>query len=137
MKTGVRSLALLQLRFPPLAWELPYATGVALKRQERKKKEKKGCAKEAREWNGLECMRRPCDTGRSRLFGEPLQHEGGLSVTVLVDGWSCLSVRVPTGDRGHSNWGEIEKGTLGYTTNKVQCSSLWPATGGGLYNAWA
>ena len=34
---------------PPLAWELPYATGVALKRKKKGKRERKGGRKEGRQ----------------------------------------------------------------------------------------
>ena len=39
---------------PPLAWELPYATGVALKRQKEKKKKKKKILHYATAWMNLE-----------------------------------------------------------------------------------
>jgi len=48
MSCGVTDLALIwQLLFPiqPLAWELPYAKGTALKRQKKRKEKKKEMAK--------------------------------------------------------------------------------------------
>ena len=38
----------LQLRFDPLAWELPYAAGGALKRPKKKKKGRVGAGEEGR-----------------------------------------------------------------------------------------